>query len=108
MGECFRRAWRRGFWCPSPRESGPKPGRRRFFWHARRVRMGAHRRRIHAHAARSGEGLGLEIFPEPLPDTARLPPPEAHVDRVPGAEWRWQIASLRWSHSFSTGFNSGL
>ena len=54
--------------------------------------MGAHRRRIHEHAARSGEGLGLEIFPEPLPDAARLPPPEAHVDRVPVAELGWQIA----------------
>ena len=54
--------------------------------------MSAHRGRIHEHAARSGEGLGLEIFPEPLPDAARLPTPEAHVNRVPVAEWRRQIA----------------
>ena len=53
------------------------------------VFFSAHRGRIHEHAARVGEGLGLEIFPEPLPDAARLPPPEAHVDRVPGAEVGW-------------------
>ena len=34
----------------------------------------------------------MEIFPEPLPDAARFPPPEAHVDRVPVAELCRQIA----------------
>ena len=105
MGESFRRAWPRGFWWRSPRESGPEPGRRRFFGRAGRVRMGAHRRRIHEHAARSGEGLGLEIFPKPLPDAARFPSPEAHVNRVPVAELVWQIApwaagALQMKHRF--------
>ena len=32
------------------------------------------------------------MFPEPLPDAARFPTPEAHIDRVPVAEWCRQIA----------------
>ena len=54
--------------------------------------MGAHRRRIQEHATRSGEGLGLEIFPQPRPHAAGLPSPKAHVDRVPVTQCRGQIA----------------
>jgi len=53
--------------------------------------MGAHRRRIQEHSARSGERLGVQIFPQPRPDSACFPTPEAHVDRMPVAQFGRQI-----------------
>lgn len=54
--------------------------------------MRAHRGRIQEQSPRAGERLGLQIFPQPLPDATRLPPPETHVNRMPVAEFRRQIA----------------
>jgi hypothetical protein len=53
--------------------------------------MGPHCRRIQQQAPRCSKGLGLQTLPQALPDPARFPPPEAHVDRVPIAQFRWQI-----------------
>ncbi len=38
-----------------------------------------------------GKGFGLEVFPQTLPDSARLPTPEAHVNGVPVTQLRRQI-----------------
>ena len=54
--------------------------------------MGAHRGRIQEQAARAGERLGLQISPQTLPDSARLPASEAHVNCMPIAQLGRQIA----------------
>ena len=92
MGDSFHQGWRREFSCPSPRESGPEPGRRRFFWRAGGVRMRAHRGRIQEQTAGAGERFGLQIFPQTRPDPARLPSPEAHGNGVPVTQLGQQIA----------------
>ena len=92
MGESFHQGWRRGSSCPSPRESGPEPGRRRFFWRPGGVRMRPHRRRIQEHSAGAGQRFGVQTFPEPLPDPTGLPASEAPVHGVPIPECGGQIA----------------
>ena len=53
--------------------------------------MGPHRGRIQEHTTGFGKGLGLQIFPQTLPDAARLPTPKSHVNRVPVTQLRRQI-----------------
>ena len=51
----------------------------------------AHGGRIQEQGAGVGEGFGLQILPESLPDPARFPAPEAHVNGMPVTELGRQI-----------------
>jgi len=53
--------------------------------------MSSHRGRIHEQITGLGKGFGLQILPQPLPDSALFPAPKAHVDRMPVAECFRQI-----------------
>jgi hypothetical protein len=53
--------------------------------------MRPHRRGIQEQRPCLGKGLGLQTFPDALPNPALLPAPEAHVDRMPVAQCRRQI-----------------
>jgi hypothetical protein len=53
--------------------------------------MRPHRRGIQEQTAGLGKALGLQIFPQTLPDAARLPASEAHVNGVPVTQLGRQI-----------------
>ena len=53
--------------------------------------MCAHGRRIQEQATGSGQRLGLQVLPQALPDSPRLPTPEAHVNGMPVAQLGGQI-----------------
>ena len=53
--------------------------------------MRPHRGRIQEQGAGPGERFGLQVLPEPLPDPARFPAPEAHVNGMPIAQLGRQI-----------------
>ena len=53
--------------------------------------MRPHRGRIQEQTAGFGERRGVQIFPQTLPDPARLPTPEAHVNGMPAAQLGRQI-----------------
>ncbi len=50
-----------------------------------------HRGRIQEQGAGPGERFGLQVLPEPLPNPARFPAPEAHVNGMPITQLRRQI-----------------
>lgn len=54
--------------------------------------MGSDGRGINQEMARLGKVLGLELLPQSPPDAACFPAAKAHVDPMPGAQLRRQIA----------------